>query len=207
MRHHNHYRRAARIHRHGERVEVREAIQERRARRKFDTRPVEEEKTMLLMEAMRLAPSCNNNQPWKVVVANDRESLANIRAGLSRGNSYAKNAPLVFAVCARLEDDCHLSDGRDYFLFGCGLAVGEMMLQATELGLIAHAIAGYDPVMVKKNLNIPDDHVLITLVNIGYPGTDSSMLSEKQIEAETKRPERKPMGENFFKGTWGNPLA
>ena len=109
-------------------------------------------------------------------------------------------------MCARLEEDCHLSDRREYFLFSCGLAVGEMMLQATALGF-AHAIAGFDPLMVKKNLNIPDDYVLIALVNIGYLGTDASMLSDKQIEAETTRPERKPIGENFFKGSWGNPLV
>jgi nitroreductase len=187
-------------------MEVREAIQIRRARRKFDTRPIEEDKIMLLIEAMRLAPSCNNNQPWRVVVAKDKESLERIKVALSKGNAYVKNAPLIFAVCGKVEDDCHLNDRRDYFLFGCGLAVGEMMLQATELGLIAHPIAGYDPLMVKKNLNIPDDYVLIALVNIGYPGTDVSMLSEKQILAEAARPERKPIGDNFFKGSWGNPL-
>ena len=187
-------------------MDVREAIQKRRASRKFDTRPIEEDKLMLLIEAMRLSPSCNNNQPWRVVVAKDRESLEKIKVALPKGNAYAKNAPLIFAVCGKLEDDCHLSDRRDYFLFGCGLAVGELMLQATELGLIAHPIAGYDPLMIKKNLNIPDDHVLITLVNLGYPGTDASTLSEKQLEAEVKRPERKPIGDNFFKGSWGNPL-
>jgi nitroreductase len=188
-------------------MDVREAIQKRRATRKFDTRPIEEEKIMLLVEAMRLAPSCNNNQPWRVVVARDKESLERIKAALPRGNAYVKNAPLIFAICGRVEDDCHLNDGRDYYLFGCGLAVGELMLQATELGIIAHPIAGYDPIMVKKNLNIPDEYVLITLVNIGYPGTDASTLSDKQIEAEIKRPERKPIGENFFKGSWGVPFV
>ncbi len=188
-------------------MEVREAIQKRRATRKFDSRPIEEEKMMLLVDAMRTSPSCNNNQPWRVVVAKDRESLEMIKVALTKGNNYAKNAPLIFAVCAKVEDDCHLNDRRDYFLFGCGMAVGEMMLQATELGIVAHPIAGYDPLMVKKNLNIPEDYVLITLVNIGYPGTDASKLSEKQIHAETKRPERKPIGDNFFKGTWGNPLV
>lgn len=188
-------------------MEVREAINRRRATRKFDTRPIEEEKIMLLIEAMRLSPSCNNNQPWRVVVANDGESLEKIKVAISKGNAYAKKVPLIFAICANVEDDCHLSDRRDYFLFSCGLAVGEMMLQATELGLIAHPIAGYDPLTVKKNLNIPDNYVLITLVNIGYPGTDASMLSDKQIESETRRPERKPIGENFFKGSWGVPLV
>jgi glutaredoxin-dependent peroxiredoxin len=188
-------------------MEVKDAIQKRRATRRFDTRPIEEEKVMLLIDAMRLSPSCNNNQPWRVVVAQDRESLEKIKVAITKGNAYARNAPLIFAVCGKYEDDCHLNDRRDYFLFGCGLAVGEMMLQATELGLIAHPIAGYDPLMVKKNLNIPDDHVLITLVNIAYPGTDASLLSEKQLEAETRRPDRKPIGDNFFKGSWGNPLV
>ena len=73
-------------------MEVRKAIQERRARRKFDTRPIEEDKVMLLVEAMRLAPSCNNNQPWRVVVAKDRESLEKIKVAMSKGNTYAKNA-------------------------------------------------------------------------------------------------------------------
>jgi nitroreductase len=187
-------------------MEVREAILKRRATRKLDTRPIEEENIIQLVEAMRLAPSCNNNQPWRVVVAKDKESLEKIKVALPKGNSWAKNAPLIFAVCGKYEDDCHLSDRRDYFLFGCGLAVGEMMLRATELGMIAHPIAGYDPLMVKKNLNIPDDYVLITLVNIGYPGTDASTLSEKQLEAEKERPERRPMGNSFFKGSWGVPL-
>ncbi len=161
---------------------------------------------MLLVEAMRLAPSCNNFQPWRVVVANDRESLANVKMALSKGNSYAKNAPLIFAVCARLEDDCHLSDRRDYFLFGCGLAVGEMMLQATELGLIAHPSPG----MIAGGEEEPQHTGRLRCDNPGQhriSGTDSSLLSEKQVEAETKRPDRKPIGDNFFKGSWGNPLV
>ncbi len=74
-------------------MEVGEAIQERRARRKFDARPVEEDKIVLLIDAMRLSPSCNNNQPWRVVVAKDKESLEKIKVALNKGNSYAKNAP------------------------------------------------------------------------------------------------------------------
>ena len=79
-----------------------------------------------------------------------------------------------------------------------------MLLRATELGLIAHPIAGYDALAVKKALGIPDDHVLITLVELRSPGTDVSMLSEKQLLAEKERPPRKPVGENFFRDRWGN---
>ncbi len=188
-------------------MDVLEAIHRRRALRIFDTRPVEGEKVLGLVEAMKLAPSCNNNQPWRIVVCRDQESLEKAKGALSKGNVYATRAPLIFVVAAKVEDDCHLSDRRDYFLFGCGMAVGQLMLRATELGLIAHPIAGYDPVLLKKELGIPDEYVAITMVNIAYPGTDNSLLSDKQRELEKARPERKPTGENFFDGSWGVPLS
>jgi nitroreductase len=118
---------------------------------------------------------------------------------------WASKAPLVLVVCSRLDDDCKLADRRDYYLFSTGLAVGEMMLRATELGLIAHPIAGYDALAIKEKLGVPSDHVLITLVICGYSGTDVSLLSEKQLLAEVERPPRRPIGENFFDGRWGRP--
>src|SRR5512146_2098680 len=112
-------------------MDVIDAINNRRALRKFDTRPVQTEKLASLVEAMRLAPSCNNNQPWRVIVCRERESLAKAESALSKGNVYATRAPAIFVVSAKVADDCHgLSDGRDYYLFSCGLAVGQMVLQA-----------------------------------------------------------------------------
>jgi len=188
-------------------MEVGQAVQKRRATRVIDTRSVPEGAVTDLVESMRLSPSCNNNQPWRVIIARDQTSLDAVKGSLSRGNSWALRSPLIFVVCARLDDDCKLADRRDYYLFSTGLAVGEMMLRATELGLIAHPIAGYDVLSLKQKMEIPEDQVLITLVICGYPGTDDSMLSEKQLLAEKERPPRKPVGENFFDGLWGRPYA
>ncbi len=188
-------------------MDVIDAINKRRALRKFDSRPVEAEKLASLVEAMRLAPSCNNNQPWRVVVCQESTSLAKAKLALTKGNVYATIVPATFIVSAKIDDDCHgLSDGRDYYLFSCGLAVGEMILRATELGLIAHPIAGFDPLVLKRELGIPPEYVVITMVNIGYSGEDDSLLSDKQKVRELTRPDRKPVGENFFDGTWGKPL-
>jgi glutaredoxin-dependent peroxiredoxin len=189
-------------------MEVHEAILTRRARRALGPRPVEPEKLSGLVEAMRLSASCSNNQPWRVVVCRTPESLAKARSALPRGNMWATRAPVIMVVSARPEDDCHnLSDKRDYFLFSCGLAVGQMLVRAIDLGMIAHPIAGYDPLVLKRELGIPEGYVVITMVIIGYLDNDTSLLSEKQKAIELARPERKPVGENFFDGAWGNPLA
>lgn len=186
-------------------MDVIEAIRTRRARRALQTRPIEDEKVDALIEAARLAPSCNNNQPWRLVFVRGEEALAAVKAGMNKGNVWTTRSPLIIVVAAKDEDDCMLSDRRNYFLFGCGLAIGQLMLRATELGLIAHPIAGYDPVKVRAAVGIPEPYVIITTVICGYPGGDDSLLSDKQKEIEKTRPERKPVGENVFLDKWANP--
>ncbi len=185
-------------------MDVSEAIDKRRARRNLSDRPIEKEKVDALVRATRLSASCFNNQPWRLTLCMG-DGLQAVKECLSKGNVWATKAPLILAVAARPPDDCQLSDKRDYFLFSTGLAIGQLELQATELGLIAHPIAGYDPLKVKANLGIPEDYTVITLVICGYPGTDDSLLSDKQKALEKDRPERKPVGENFFLNRWGQP--
>lgn len=187
-------------------MEVVEAIRARRAKRALDSRPVEDEKIEALVEAARLSASCFNNQPWRVVICKGQEALGEIKGTLSKGNVWATRAPVILVVAARPPDDCQLSDRRDYFLFSTGLAIGQLELRATELGLIAHPIAGYDPLKAKGILGIPEDFVVITYVIVGYPSSDDSLLSDKQKQSEAARPERKPVGENFFLDKWGTPF-
>lgn len=189
-------------------MDVHDAILTRRARRALGPKPVEEDKISALVEAMRLSASCNNNQPWRVVVCRSAEALAKARSALSKGNVWATRAPIIMVIAGRPEDDCHgLSNKPDYYLFSSGLAVGQMLLRAVDLGMIAHPIAGYDPLVLKRELGIPEDYMVFTMVIIGYLDNDASLLSDKQKAIELARPERKPVGENFFDGGWGTPFS
>jgi len=166
-------------------------IQARRARRALSEEAVPKDALANLVAAAHLAPSCFNNQPWRFVVAQGK-ALDKVKAALPGGNYWAKPTPAILALASKRELDCKLSDGRDYFLFGCGMAVGMLMIQATQMGLIAHPIAGYDPVAVKKALGIPKEYTLITLIVVGKPG-DVNTLSEKHREIELGPRDRKPL--------------
>lgn len=48
---------------------------ERYSVRKFDTKPVEQEKLDILLEAARLAPTAHNYQPQRLLVLNTTDSL------------------------------------------------------------------------------------------------------------------------------------
>lgn len=166
-------------------------IQARRAWRALSPEPVPREALERLVEAAHLAPSCFNNQPWRFVVAQG-EALEKVKAALPGGNYWAKPAPAILALASHRDLDCKLSDNRDYFLFGCGMATGFLMVQATQMGLVAHPIAGYDPVAVKEALGIPPDYVLITLIVVGRRG-DPATLSDKHRALELGPRDRKPL--------------
>ena len=179
-------------------MDVKEAIATRRAYRSFVPVTITRELVEDLAGAAGLAPSCNNNQPCRFVFVYGAEALGNLHAALSEGNRWAKDSSLIIAACTKKEDDC-MMPGRDYFLFDAGVAVAFIVLRATELGLVAHPIAGYDQDKAKGVLGIPADMTLITLVNVGKHTTElKPYLSENQIKAERGRPPRKALSEYLF---------
>jgi len=171
-------------------MDVIHAIEERRAYRSLEAVKITEDLIRDLARCAGLAPSCSNNQPWRFVFVYDPQSLKNMHEALSKGNEWAYSASLIVAVFSRKEDDCIIKD-RVYHQFDCGLAVGFLLLRATELGLVAHPVAGYSPKKTKEILGIPDEYEVITLINVGkYSEKISPVLSEKQVEWEKNRPER-----------------
>ena len=191
----------------GELTEVAEAIRVRRAHRMLIPQPIGNEHMRALAEAAMLSASCFNNQPWNFVFCSSKESLDGIKNALPKGNAWATRASAIIIVASKAEDDCRLSDRREYHLFDCGLAVGQLLLRATDLGFVAHPIAGYDPGKVRLAAGIPDEYIVVALIVCGYHGTDDSLLSNQQRESEKSRPARKALGDNFHRDRWGAPFG
>ncbi|MBN1858215.1 nitroreductase family protein [Candidatus Bipolaricaulota bacterium] len=178
------------------------AIDKRRARRALSDHPISRELIETVLRAAHWAPSCSNNQPWRFVAVNDPDMLGRVKRHLSRGNDWAKPSPLIIAVVSRQDLDCEIPDGRVYYLFGCGLAAMNLMVQAAELGLIAHPIAGFKQAPVKNVLGVPDSYELITLIILGYPSGDVSALSDKHQAEEASERIRRPLNEVVCWNRW-----
>lgn len=177
-------------------------IENRRARRALSEEKIPDAVLKRLMTAATYAPSCFNSQSWRFLVATSDDALAKMHAALSQGNYWAKRAPVMVAVVTKPDLDCQLSDRRDYALFDCGLAVENMILQAMREGMIAHPMAGFDPLKVKKGFQISDEYIVITLVALGYPSEDTSFLNEKHLRAEQGSRDRKPEAEVICYNAW-----
>jgi nitroreductase len=184
-------------------MNVREAIETRRAYRSLVPVDIDDDTVRDLAESASLAANCFNNQPWRFVFVRDRDVLEQMFDTLSKGNAWARAASMIVAVVSRADLDCQIA-GREYFQFDVGQAVATMVLRATELGLVAHPIAGYSPKKVRPVLDIPDDMSVVTLVIFGRHSDEiGDLLSEDQAAVEKRRPERRPFDEFAWMDRYG----
>jgi nitroreductase len=180
-------------------MDVKQAILQRRNYRSLE--PIEITDALIndLAKSVQLAPSCFNNQPWRFSFVYEPPLLKKLHSALSKGNEWGYSGSMIIVITSKKDYDCILKN-REYYLFDTGIATAFLLLRATELGLVAHPIAGYSEKQVKEFLDIPEDMTVITLVVVGkHSKTISTHLSEKQIETEKQRPERLSLAKFAFK--------
>jgi len=172
-------------------------LKKRSAYRAISPEPLEENQRKAILEAAQLSASCMNHQPWRFLVLDEPEALEKGREALAPGNYWARTAPLLIVGFSRKELDCHMGDGREYYLFDLGMAVQNILLQATELGLVARPMAGFQPETLHKAFGLPETYRVLIMIAIGAPG-DLAGLNEKHQAVSRAARVRRPLEENFF---------
>ncbi len=189
------------------RYPINELIARRWSPRAFADKPVEPDTLARLFEAARWASSSFNEQPWKFVVATrqDQEAHEALAGCLVEGNRiWAAAAPVLIMSIAKLNFD-HKERPNRHAYFDLGQAVATMLVQATDLGLLAHQMAGFDADKARTSLEIPDDHDPVAAMALGYPGAAAQLPDD--LQEKEKAPRRRNDLDNFvFAGRFGNPM-
>jgi nitroreductase len=170
-------------------------------------REIEREKIMTLLEAARWAPSCFNEQPWRYLVfdGTDPEAMRRARSCLVEGNAWALKAPVLMISIAR-DNFTHNEEPNRTAQHDVGLASENLVLEAVELGLVAHQMAGFDVTRARSEFNIPESFTVLAMIAIGYPYRGNlDDLDEKTKAKELAARSRKPVKEIAFAGTWDAP--
>ena len=186
-------------------MDVKDAIETRRAYRALTKVEITQEIISQLGHAAQLAPSCFNKQPWRYIFLYNEKLLEEFQVVFPVNNSWAFSSSLIIAVVSEVSLDCSMKDGREYYLYDTGIATGFILLRATELGLVAHPMAGYDHQKAKKILCISDEMALINIIAVGkHDENYKNVLPEEKISAEDSRPARKTFQEFLFINKYGN---
>lgn len=183
-------------------MDVKDAIKNRRALRSIDPIEVTDDLIKDLAETAKISPSCMNNQPWRFIFVHEEKQLEKLFTTLSSGNKWAEKASLIIAVLSESKNDCIIGE-RLYYLFDTGMATAFIILRATELGLVAHPIAGFKEDKAKEILRIPEEMRLITLVIVGKHSSEiNPVLSEPMKLGEKNRPPRKQLEDIIFRNKY-----
>lgn len=155
----------------------------------LSTRNVEMEKIKAVINTARLSPSARNKQPWRFVIVTDKKIVEILaKTAVTEGNMAIKQSPVIIVICGRPEDSV-AHDGKEYYLFDAGLAVENMLLAATNLGLLTHPMAGINEAEIKRILKIPGDVRVIAITPLAYPQEASydEAAKERLSQRERKR--------------------
>jgi nitroreductase len=183
---------------------IHELLRKRWSPRAFSDRPVEPEKLCSLLEAARWAPSSFNEQPWSFIAATkeDRVEYDRLLICLTETNVlWAQKAPVLMISVARLRFEMGGKPNRHAF-HDVGLAVENLVIHATSVGLFVHQMAGFYPEKVRDLYKIPEGYEPVAAIALGYPG-DPESLPERLRERERAPRTRKSIEEFVFTGQWG----
>ena len=119
--------------------------------RRYSAEDVKEEDILKLLEAAKIAPTA-----------------------LMKDFKFDFKAP-CYLVCGYNEEEAWknpLDNNKDSGEVDISIIMTHMMLMAEELGLGTCWIGYFDPIAVKKNLEIPDNIKVIGILSLGYHRED-----------------------------------
>ncbi len=174
-----------------------EVVRERHSVRRYEEHDIPDEDLKKMFEAARLAPSANNEQPWRFIVVKEKET----KELLARPSpqTFIADANAIVAVLGVPATYC-CGERQTWTTRDPIIATEHLVLAAAALGSGACWIALYESrpedwlAEVRDALRIPEGTQIICLVALGVP-------------AETPKPvPKKSVREIAYSEEFGNPL-
>ena len=183
-------------------VEILPEIKNRRSSYSFTKAPVSAEMIDTMVEAFRWAPSSANKQPWRLIIVQGEEAHKRHDACLSENNvKWATEAPVKMVIIGSPEEqpDRH---GQQRWLLDLGLAIENLLIQGSAMGLAVHAMVGWDEPKLLEAFHVPDTFRVAALFAVGHPGKIEDLSPEMQEKA-SRPPSRRPVEEIVFWDDFG----
>ena len=163
-------------------------VNARESVRNYLDKPIEKEKIERCLEAVRLAPSACNSQPWKFIVVDDprlKNAVASETFGkLVSFNRFSVQAPVIMVLVMEKSNTTAglgaVVKDKQYNQIDIGIAAEHFCLAAAEEGLGTCMLGWFDEKGVKELLDIPKDRRIGLLITLGYPASDGIRAKKRK---------------------------
>lgn len=165
-------------------MEFEEVLRKRHSIRRFKEKEVEEEKIKKILELANLSPSAGNLQARSAVIVRDKEMKEKIcQAAL--GQDFIVEAPVVFIVCANLEESAQKYGrrGRElYSIQDATIFASYLQLAVASLDLASCWIGAFDEDEVLEVLQLPKEMRPIAIIPVGEPAEKPYSTRRKNLD-------------------------
>ena len=163
-----------------------EIAQARQSCRRYDPdRAVEQEKLDAVLEAVRLAPSACNGQPYHLTVCRGETAKAVAKATMGMGmNKFAAEAPILIVI----SEEAYVKTaalgakvkGNDYRSIDIGIAAAYLTAEAAAQGLGTCILGWLDDEKIRKICDLSRPVRLV--VTVGYAADTPREKKRKKID-------------------------
>jgi nitroreductase len=159
-------------------------LRERRSIRRYEERPVEDDKLEILKEALLRVPSSRGINPWTFVFINDPDLLGKLSRAKEHGSAFLKGAALGIVVCGD-------EKASDVWIEDCSIASTVAHLTAHSLGLGScwiqirnrpHSKDISAEAYIQELLRIPAHIRVESIISIGYPGEAKRSVPGEKLD-------------------------
>ena len=181
-------------------VEINDVLANRRSPRSLDaTAVLSKDDLLAVLEAARWAASAFNGQPWRFFVGQRGDEvftqILDSLAPFNQGWAHRSSVLILVAGLPARED----GTPNKGFLYDCGLAVSQMVVETHHRGLVAHQMTGFNPEKAEQNLGIDASLIPVAVIAIGKQAS-AEQLEGPLLERENVPRERKALEEIVVKG-------
>ena len=146
--------------------------------RAFSAAPLQEAEMLRLLEAARWAPSASNLQPARFAwgLRGDAAFEAILTSLVPFNQDWAKAAAGLIVVASKPHSEKNGAEVANVWHgFDAGAAWMSLALQAQSMGLIAHAMGGFDSAALAAAVRLPAGYALHAVVAVGVQGEAESL--------------------------------
>ncbi|MFQ6127695.1 MAG: nitroreductase family protein [Thermoplasmata archaeon] len=162
-------------------MDVLEAMKERKSVRKYKPMPLSAQQIQKIFNAVRMAPSVDNLQPWRFIIVND-EDLKRSLAAASSNQKWIAEAPLVVVACGLLDEAQGMIGGfMNSYPVDVALAMAYLTLAAHNEGLGTCWVNAFNEEKVRSVVGAPLDVKVVALTPLGVPDGDPEPSGRKHL--------------------------
>ena len=161
-------------------MEFYDVLRQRRSIRGYKADPIPQPALDRILEAVRIAPSACNLQPWRFLILTSPARQALACECYARGTWLAA-APVIIVALGHTQAAWKRVNGSSAHVIDVSIAMEHLVLAAAAEGLGTCWICAFDQELLRRKLGFAAEWEAVAMTPLGYPNAEPRPFERKVL--------------------------